>query len=105
MVSVDSASASPAAVRPGQQVNLGMNYTILTPSNTPVSLTLQREVRYNGQLVGQPYQTTVNNANGSYNDTVGYSLPNNATPGTYTVTNRVTSAYGTSQKDSYFTVM
>jgi hypothetical protein len=104
VVSVDNATASPSSVRPGQQVNLGMNYTILTPSNSPVALTLQREVRYNGQLVGQPYQTTVTNANGSYSDTVGYSLPSNATPGNYTVTNRVTSPYGTSQRDSYFTV-
>jgi hypothetical protein len=104
VVSVDNATASPSTVRPGQQVNLGMNYTILTPSNTPVAITLQREVRYNSQLVGSPYQTTVNNANGSYSDNVGYSLPNNATPGTYTVTSRVTSSYGTSQRDSYFTV-
>jgi hypothetical protein len=104
VVSVDNATASPSSVRPGQQVNLGMNYTILTPSNTPVNLTLQREVRYNGQLVGQPYQTTVTNANGTFSDTVGYSLPGNATPGNYTVTNRVSSAYGTSQRDSYFTV-
>lgn len=104
VVSVDNATASPSAVRPGQQVNLGMNYTILTPSNTSVAITLQREVRYNGQLVGSPYQTTVTNANGSYSDTVGYSLPNNATPGTYTVTSRVTSSYGSSQRDSYFTV-
>jgi hypothetical protein len=104
VVSVDNATAYPASVRPGQQVNLGMNYTILTPSNTPVSITLQREVRFNGQLVGQPYQTTVTNSNGSFSDTVGYSLPSNATPGNYTVTNRVSSAYGTSQRDSYFTV-
>ncbi len=104
VVNVDTATASPATVRPGQQVNLGMNYTILTPSNTPVNITLQREIRYNGQLVGKPYQTTVTNGNGSYNDQVAYALPNNATPGTYTVVNRVTSAYGTAQKDSYFTV-
>jgi hypothetical protein len=104
VVRVDNATASPSTVRPGQQVNLGMNYTILTPSNTPVAITLQREVRYNGQLVGQPYQTTVTNANGSYSDDVGYSLPSNATPGNYTVTSRVTSSYGSSQRDSYFTV-
>jgi hypothetical protein len=104
VVKVDSATASPSSVGPGQQVNLAMNYTILTPSNSPVALTLQREVRYNGQMVGQPYQTTVTNNNGTYSDTVGYSLPRNATRGNYTVTNRVTSAYGTSQRDSYFTV-
>ncbi len=55
-----------------------MNYTILTPDNIPVSVTLVREVRYGGQLLGQPYQTTVTNTNGTFSDSVDYSLPNNA---------------------------
>ena len=58
----------------------------------------------NGNLVGSPYQTTVTNANGSYNDNVTYSLPNNATPGVYTVVTRLMSNYGTSQRDASFTV-
>ncbi len=104
VVSVDNVTASPSTVRPGQQVNLGMNYTILTPDNQPVSVTLVREIRYQGNLVGSPYQTTVTNANGSFNDNVSYSLPNNATPGVYTVTSRLTSSYGTSQRDASFSV-
>jgi hypothetical protein len=104
VVSVDSASVTPSTVRPGQQVNMGMTYTILTPANTAVPVTLVREVRLGGQTVGSPYQTTVSNANGTYSDTVAYSLPSNATPGTYTVTSRVTSSYGTSQRDATFTV-
>ncbi|MFA5111705.1 MAG: hypothetical protein WC443_09885 [Desulfobaccales bacterium] len=104
VVSIDNVSASPSTVRAGQQVNLGMNYTILTPSNTPVSVTLVREVRLNGQMVGSPYQTTVSNANGSYSDNINYSLPSNATPGNYTVTSKVMSSYGSNQRDSYFTV-
>ena len=104
VVSVDNVTASPSTVRPGQPVNLGMNYTILTPDNQPVSATLVREIRYQGNLVGSPYQTTVSNANGSFNDNVTYSLPNNATPGSYTVTSRLTSSYGTSQRDASFSV-
>jgi len=104
VVSVDSATASPSTVRSGQQVNLGMNYTILNPTNTPVSVTLVREVRFNGSMVGTPYQATVSNANGSFTDSVSYALPSNATPGNYTVTSRVTSSYGTSQRDASFTV-
>ncbi len=104
VVNIDSVGADPSVVRPGQQVNLGMTYTILTPSNVPVSVTLVREVRLGGQLVGQPYQTTVSNANGTFNDSVAYSLPSNATSGTYTVTSRVASSYGSAQRDSRFTV-
>ena len=104
VVSVDNVTASPGMASPGQQVMLGVNYTILTPENAPVSATLVREIRYGGNLVGSPYQTTVTNANGSYNDTVTYSLPNNATPGVYTVVTRLMSSYGTSQRDASFTV-
>ena len=104
VVAIDRAEASPSTVYPGQQVNLGMTYTILTPSNVPVSVTLVREVRYGGSLLGQPYQTTVSNYNGTYTDNVAYSMPNNATSGGYTVTSRVVSSYGTSQRDAYFTV-
>jgi hypothetical protein len=104
VVSVDSATASPAAVSPGQQVDLGMQYTILTPSNAPVSVTLVREISLNGQMLGQPYQATVSNANGTFSDSVGYTLPNNATPGNYTVTSKVISSYGSDQRDAYFTV-
>jgi hypothetical protein len=104
VVNIDQAYADPAVVTPGQQVNLGMQYTILTPANTPVSLTLVREVRYQGQMLGQPYQTTVTNANGSFSDSVAYSLPRNTSPGNYTVTSRLLSSYGSSQKEAYFTV-
>jgi hypothetical protein len=104
VVSVDRASASPGMARPGQQINLGVDYTILTPDNQPVSATLVREIRYQGNLVGSPYQTTVSNSNGTFNDNVSYSLPNNATPGVYTVTSRLTSNYGTSQRDASFSV-
>ena len=104
VVSVDRASASPGMVRPGQAVNLGVDYTILTPDNQPVSATLEREIRYQGSLVGSPHRTTVTNSNGSYNDTVTYSLPSNATPGVYTVLTRLSSNYGTSQRDASFNV-
>src|SRR5450759_1290331 len=77
VVNVDNVTASPAMVGSGQQVNLGVDYTILTPDNTPVSATLVREIRYQGSLVGSPYQTTVTNSNGSFQDSVTYSLPNN----------------------------
>jgi uncharacterized membrane protein len=104
VVSVDNATVSPGMASPGQQIMLGMDYTILTPDNMPVSATLVREIRYQGNLVGSPYQTTVSNGNGSFNDNVTYTLPNNATPGVYTVLSRLTSNYGTSQREASFTV-
>jgi len=104
VVSIDRVDVNPSTVRAGQQVQLGMTYTILTPNNQPVAVTLVREVRLGGTMVGQPYQTTVNNANGTYADQVAYSLPGNAAPGTYTVTSWINSNYGSAQRDGSFTV-
>jgi hypothetical protein len=104
VVNVDNVVVSPAVARAGQQVVLGADYTILTPNNTPVSATLVREIRYQGSPVGSPYQTQVTNSNGTYQDNVTYSLPNNATPGVYTVVTRLQSNYGSSQREASFTV-
>ncbi|MEJ2671916.1 MAG: hypothetical protein P8168_06910 [Deltaproteobacteria bacterium] len=104
VVSVDSASATPSTAAPGQTVNLGMTYTILTPANATMPVTLVREVQYNGQMLGSPYQTTVSNNNGTYSDYINYVLPNNASRGTYTVISKVASSAGTSQRRAVFTV-
>ena len=104
LVRIDRVSANPSVARPGQQVNLEMNYTVLTPDNAPTSVTLVREVHYGGQMVGQPYQATVTNANGTFTDSVAYSLPSNASFGSYTVTSRVISSYGSDQRDSFFSI-
>ncbi len=104
VVNIDNTYINPSVARPGQQVNLGMTYTILTPGNYPNSVTLVREVRLGSSLVGQPYQTTVTNTNGTFSDNVGYNVPANAPPGTYTITSRVLSSYGSDQRDQYLTV-
>lgn len=104
VVNVDNVVASPSMARPGQPIVLGVDYTILTPDNMPVSATLVREIRYQGNPVGSPHQTTVTNSNGTFQDNVTYSLPSNATPGVYTVLTRLQSNYGTSQREASFTV-
>jgi hypothetical protein len=104
VVNIDRADVSPSRVRAGQSVSMVMQYTILTPGNYPVSVSLTREIRKDGVPVGQPYQTTVNNANGTFMDQVAYTVPGNAVPGTYTVASRLDSSVGSAQRDTYFIV-
>jgi hypothetical protein len=104
MVNIDNVYANPSQVQAGQQVNLGMEYTILTPNNEPVTSNIYREIRLGGTLLGQPYQNQVTNTNGTYTDQVNYGLPSNAQPGNYTVVSRVVNGYGSSEKTSYFSV-
>ncbi len=104
LVDINRVSVSPTQVQAGGQVNLSMDYTILTPNNVPVTSNLYREIRVGGAMVGQPYQTQVTNANGTFTDQVNYGLPSNAQSGNYTVISRVVNSYGTAEKVAYFTV-
>lgn len=104
LVDVNRVYVNPSQVRPGGQVNLSMDYTILTPNNVPVTSTLYREIRLGDSMLGQPYQTQVTNTNGTYSDQVNYGLPSNAQPGNYTVISRVNNQYGSAEKVGYFTV-
>jgi hypothetical protein len=104
LVDVSQAAALPNAVRPGQTVNMSMTYTVLNPDNTPTKVTLYREVRRNGQTVGQPNTVQVMNQNGTFEDRVEFTVPPVAGPGLYTVSNRVLTDYGSAERTSSFTV-
>jgi hypothetical protein len=104
-VDIGQATAVPGAVRPGQEVRFNMVYTVLTPDNAPVAVTIIREVRKDGMLVGQPQQATATNTNGTYEDSLGYRLPPGSPPGLYTVSFRIMSAAGNAEKFASFNVM
>jgi len=104
LVDVSQAAAVPNTVRPGQTVDISMTYTVLNPDNTPTKVTLYREVRLNGQTVGQPNTVQVMNQNGTFQDRVAFSVPPVAGPGLYTVSNRVLTDYGSAERTSSFTV-
>ena len=105
VVDINEVRATPTTVRPGQTVDIFTTYTILTPQDTPAQVTLYREVRRNGQVVGQPHSVQARNQNGTYQDRVGFTVPRSAPPGNYTVNNRVASAYGTAERSAFFTVV
>jgi outer membrane lipoprotein SlyB len=104
LVDVSQATATPNTVRAGQTVNMAMTYTVLNPDNTPTKVTLYREVRMNGQTVGQPNTVQIVNQNGTYQDRVAFTVPSVAGPGIYTVSNRVLTDYGGAERTSSFTV-
>ena len=105
VVDINEVRATPTTVRPGQTVDVFTTYTILTPQDNPAQVTLYREVRRDGQVVGQPYSVQANNQNGTYQDRVAFTVPRNAPPGSYLVNNRITSSYGSAERSAYFTVV
>jgi predicted small secreted protein/Tfp pilus assembly protein PilV len=105
VVDINEVRTSPTSVRPGQTVDISTTYTILTPQDPPTQVTLYREVRHNGQVVGQPHSVQATNKNGTHQDRVGFTVPRSAPPGTYMVSNRISSSYGTAERSAYFTVV
>ncbi len=81
-----------------------MTYTILTPSNAPVSVTLIREIRFKRPAFGAAVPDHGEQRNGTFSDSVAYTLPSNAGYGSYSVISRVSSSYGSAQREAYFTV-
>ncbi len=104
LVDISQATATPTTARPAQTVNMGMTYTILTPDSASTKVTLYREVRLNGQTMGQPSAIQVMNQNGTFQDQIAFTVPPNAPPGLYPVSNRVLSDYGGAERTSSFTV-
>ena len=105
VVDINEVRVSPTSVRPGQSIDIYTTYTILTPQDTPAQVTLYREVRRNGQVVGQPHSAQATNQNGTHQDRVAFTVPSSAPPGSYTVTNRIASSYGSAERMAYFTVV
>ncbi len=104
MLKIEDASVVPQVVSPGGKVDLGMTYAVLTPSTgTQLALTEKREIRHNGQLVGNP-EVNVSRAAGTYTASIPLTLPADAKKGLYIVTYTVKSDKTADDLQSSFTV-
>ena len=81
-----------------------LTYAVLTPAETTeVSVIEKREIRHNGELVGNP-EVTVTHKGGTYTSSIPLTLPADAKKGLYVVTNTVHSGPLSEQLQSAFTV-
>lgn len=104
LLRVEDASVAPQTVSPGGTVEMKMTYAVLTPAEaTELSVTEKREIRLNGELVGNP-QVTVVRKGGTYSSSIPLTLPADARKGLYVVTNTVQSGNLSEQIQSAFTV-
>lgn len=105
MVNIRDASVSPNQVRPGDTVNLAMDYAVLAPSNTttiPVQESWQLEK--DGKVLTRTESQTQNRTPGGWHTTAAVTLPKQAGPGTYIVKNQVSAAGNIQERVAYFTV-
>jgi len=104
MLRLEEASVVPQTVSPGGTVEMKMTYAVLTPAETTeVRVIEKREIRHNGELVGNP-EVTVTHKGGTYTSSIPLTLPADAKKGLYVVTNTVQSGTLSEQLQSAFTV-
>jgi len=105
VLKIEDASIVPQFIGPGGKVDILMTYAVLMPSaDGSIEITEKREIRYNGELVGNP-EVRVTRSAGTYTASVSMTLPADAKKGLYIVTYTVKSGDETADAlQSSFTV-
>jgi hypothetical protein len=82
---IDSSGATPAQLKPGDQIVLKTVYTVLTPPQQgDVAVKEVRTILFNNESLGQ-FERTSKLSAGSYATEQPLTLPTDAAPGTYMV--------------------
>jgi hypothetical protein len=105
IVRIEEVSLNPQSIRPGETVDLNVQYAILTLGGTePVRVREIRHIYYQGDLVGNPV-VQVERPNGTYWSTLPIKLPPSAAPGRYEVVVGVEMNGTLDRWESRFTVL
>ncbi len=91
LLKIEEASVIPQTVNPGDKLEMKMIYAVLTPSEeTQLEITEKREIRLNGELVGNP-EVKVSRKGGTYTSSIPLTLPTSAKKGLYVVVSTIQS--------------
>ena len=105
LLRIEQVQVTPQTIFPGQAVNLSVTDAVVDPNpQRPVRVTETREIRQNGNLVGNP-SVTVNRQGGTYTSRVPLTIPANAAPGSYSVITRVQAGTASDAVSTQFTVV
>ncbi len=104
LVRIESTSISPDRVYPGDRVDLRATYAVMAPqSNSRIAVTEIREIRFNGELVGNP-QISTDHIAGTYDSNVPLFLANDAKRGTYQVITTIRTQESSDSREASFVV-
>ena len=84
LLRIEDAYARPGRVYAGDEVQLTMTYTLLTPYRSADLVHEVREVRYRGQIIGRP-SVRIHRDGGTWTSTMPVRIPPDAEPGVYEV--------------------
>lgn len=104
VVRLEGADVKPSRAYKGETLTLTTAYTILTPEQLAIPVTISREIFFKGKSLGKTEELADRNFNGTWKQQASFSLPPNAALGIYTVVTRISTGYGSDQKSIEFTV-
>ncbi|MEW6387439.1 MAG: hypothetical protein AB1491_07990 [Thermodesulfobacteriota bacterium] len=104
VVRLESVQLNPTKAYKGGTLTLTTTYTILTPDDVAIPLSISREMFFRGESLGRVKDISTRNKNGTWVQEINITLPANAEPGVYTLNTRVSTTYGSDQKSLQFTV-
>jgi hypothetical protein len=104
VIRLDEVELKPVKVFRGDTLYLTTKYTILTPENVPIPITISRELLFHGKSLGRVKAMNSNNNNGTYAQSLNFTIPADAEPGIYTLITRVSTGFGMGEKSIEFLV-
>ena len=101
---LDGVAVRPPKARSGQTMVLSTTYTILTPDAVAIPVAISRDIIFQGKSLGRTKNIESRRLNGTWVQEIDFALPANAAAGIYTLKTKVTTGYGSDQKEVQFRV-
>jgi hypothetical protein len=101
---LDKVEVKPNRARKGATLMLSTTYTILTPEQVSLPVSITREIVYRGKSLGRTKSIESRVYNGTRTQEIDFTLPANAAPGIYQLITKITTGYGTAQDRTDFQV-
>jgi len=104
VLKLDQVEVRPSRAQKGDTLTLTTAYTILTPEQAALPVSISREILFQGKTLGKTRSIDSRRLNGSWTQEINFTLPADARPGLYTLRTKVSTGYGAEQKDVTFEV-
>ena len=104
VIRLDKLAVTPQQVQRGRYAAIALTYTILTSENTGIPVTISREIFYQGRSLGKTTSRNMRTPNGTFDQEVAFTLPDNSPSGQYTLKTRISTGFGQDEKSVDFTV-
>lgn len=101
---LEGVAVRPSKASAGQTMVLSTTYTVLTPDAVAIPVAISRDIVFQGKSLGRTKNIESRRLNGTWVQEIDFTLPATAVAGVYTLKTKVTTGYGSDQKEVQFRV-